>query len=431
MNVLKNNILFFLGLNFFLSLILFSLDLKWDLVGLSFYILILSTTIYMVFSLKKQISSILFVYIFFITFFSIFPWVQYTNNVLIWSNNLFSNYDYLKTNIILFFSLLIIFFSYKGIKYNLKNLMMKENPRLWLGIFVNVICLFVVIYYNNFNITSMIFRGGVYGDDVLEKLNSPLFTLILYFSRFFPGFLFLKYITSNNPNKSNLVKIVLFLFVLGCAFPLGIPRFMVAFIYFPIIYYFLVDFRKTYVTFSFLILSLVFIFPFLDQFRVFDISRDIQFIPEKKYFLQAHFDAYQNFMEAIRTNYITYGWQLLGVSLFFIPRFIWDNKPVGSGYQMANDLNYHFSNISMPFLGEGFVNFGLIGVCLFSIILGAVCKTIDHNLLSLSNSKINRFQYFFGIFCCASIFFIMRGDLMSSFSYTIAGIVAYKIVKKI
>lgn len=435
MNISKINILFFLLLVFFLTSIIFSLNLKWDLVGLSFFIIMLFTNIYMIFSLKSEISSALFVYTFFITFFVVFPWVQYTNEVIIWSNNRFVGYDYFLTNTMLFIALFIFFIAYKifnvnSIKFN-NSVWMNSTPNLKLGISINLLCVFTIFYYNNFDLNHILFRGGVDGEDIIEKINNPLMTIFVYFSRFFPVFLFLRYVSSNIKDKSLFLKIVLLSFVLICAFPLGVPRFMVAFIYFPIFYYYLKYFRKTYLTFSVLILSLIVIFPFLDQFRVFDASRDIKFLPNTEYFFQAHFDAYQNLMEAVRTHYITYGWQLLGVILFFIPRTIWNDKPVGSGFQMANDLNYHFNNISMPFLAEGFVNFGFLGFCLFSCILGVFCKIVDYKMLTQINSKDNSYEFFIGIFYCASIFFMMRGDLMSSFSYTIAGISAYKMAKKI
>ncbi|MFJ1315905.1 hypothetical protein ACIKQ2_19185, partial [Acinetobacter baumannii] len=41
------------------------------------------------------------------------------------------------------------------------------------------------------------------------------------------------------------------------------------------------------------------------------------------------------------------------------------------------------------------------------------------------------FNYCKGVFLCAAIFFMLRGDLMSSFSFLLAGIVAFKIAEKI
>ena len=63
--------------------------------------------------------------------------------------------------------------------------------------------------------------------------------------------------------------------------------------------------------------------------------------------------------------------------LFFVPRNYWLDKPVGSGYEMANHLNYTFNNISMPFLGEGYVNFGVFGVTIFAMMLGVFMGLVD------------------------------------------------------
>lgn len=56
----------------------------------------------------------------------------------------------------------------------------------------------------------------------------------------------------------------------------------------------------------------------LNQFRYFSINQRISILPEL-FFNQAHFDAYQNFVDVLRTDFVTYGNQLVGV-YFFIPR---------------------------------------------------------------------------------------------------------------
>ncbi|HBI9088934.1 TPA: O-antigen polysaccharide polymerase Wzy, partial [Acinetobacter baumannii] len=76
-----------------------------------------------------------------------------------------------------------------------------------------------------------------------------------------------------------------------------------------------------------------------------------------------------------------------------------------------------------------YVNFGYLGFIIFSIFLAFCMKKIDSLYLIKANS-IN-FNYCKGVFLCAAIFFMLRGDLMSSFSFLLAGIVAFKIAEKI
>ena len=247
----------------------------------------------------------------------------------------------------------------------------------------------------------------------------------MFFSRFLPLFIFLRYVTSNS-SKSKSIEVILLLTVILCAFPLAVSRFVVAYVYLPLVLYYLTSLRNSKCIFIFFVLSIIIVFPFLEQFRNYNIGDRIHILPKFEFFTDAHFDAYQNFMEVIRIDFISYGWQLLGVLLFFIPRTFWPDKPVGSGYQMALDQNYIFNNISMPFFAEGYINFGYLGIIFFVFSLAFFCKKIDTKLL---NSNVSTYEFFVGVFYCAEIFFMMRGDLMSTFSYMIAGISAYKVAK--
>ena len=433
-SIRKSDFIFFLTSSLILTIILFRLDVKWDLVGGSFYLNLITMLLLLSLSFKKQVTSSLFVYMFFLMFFIVIPWVQYSNEVVLWSNTFFSNSDYLDINLILFFILICFYSSYRFgnfSNFNFFNDLSKESKKFSfkLAFLMCIICFIIVLYSKGFSLNNLFFRGLINRDHDIEEVSNPFLNVVVYFSRFFPVFLFLKYLTSTQ-KKSFSKQFILFLFVLLCASPLGIPRFMVAYVYFPIVFYYVRFLRNSYFTFIFLTFSLLLFFPFLEQFRSFDPSNSLRFLPKSEFFMQAHFDAYQNFMEVLRVHFITYGWQLLGVILFFIPRFIWPDKPVGSGYQMANNLDYFFNNISMPFFAEGFVNFGFIGITIFTVFLGFWCKTVDTKLLTSANSSKNSYGFFIGVFYCAAIFFMMRGDLMSSFSYMLAGIIAYKIANK-
>ncbi len=167
--------------------------------------------------------------------------------------------------------------------------------------------------------------------------------------------------------------------------------------------------------------SMIILFPFLNEFRYYYSEKDINFIPDISFFNHSHFDAYQNFMEVIRLNYITFGEQILVVGFFFIPRSIWENKPIGSGAQMALDNDYVFTNISMPFIAEGYVNFGYIGVFIFLYIFSFLMRQIDFKYLTHIELSSNSYSVAKGIFFCAAIFFISRGDLLSSFAFIFYG----------
>jgi hypothetical protein len=113
------------------------------------------------------------------------------------------------------------------------------------------------------------------------------------------------------------------------------------------------------------------VFEFLDKFRYFsyESNKSFDFKINFNFLKKGHFDAYENFVRAIEIDFITYGDQLQGALLFFVPRFLWKDKPIGSGAALAEKSNYNFGGISMPFIGEGYVNFGTIGSFLFMLLL--------------------------------------------------------------
>jgi len=182
-----------------------------------------------------------------------------------------------------------------------------------------------------------------------------------------------------------------------------------------------------------LVSAIVFVFPFLEQFRYFSGWDSITFSPNPNFFRQAHFDAYENMLSAIEAEFVTYGYQLLGVLLFFVPRAFWQDKPVGSGYQLAENLGYRFNNISMPFLGEGYVNFGIIGFVLFSISAGFSMARLDKAFSGiLSAKRVYSYEASIYLYLIGALFFFLRGDLLSSFSFTVAGLaVAFLVARTV
>lgn len=420
----KKNLIFSIFIFFYFLFLSFLFSLSFDMVGLSFIFNLIFGCFFIGLSLQKNINTLLFFYIFNLLFFVFIPWIHYSLNVTIWANIPFSSNDYILLNILLFFINIWVFIFYyiSPIFFKIKEKHTNE-PNFFKSLFICFICFIIVFYSVDFNYIKLFLRG-LENDDAEYIKVSPVLLILSALARILPAFIFLRFSESKNFYK----RITIFLFVLLCAFPLSIPRFYVAYIYLPILLSFFSSFRKSIQITFIMLLSIFIVFPFLNQFRYFSSIENLTIFPEKDFFIQAHFDAYQNFLEVIRVDFITYGYQLLGVILFFIPRSIWPNKPVGSGYQMAENYNYNFNNISMPFLAEGYVNFGYAGLLLFSAALAVIMKQLDFKYLLNPGDKI---VMSFGVFVCAGLFFMFRGDLMSSFSYMLSGIFAYKIANRI
>ncbi|MBE2166025.1 oligosaccharide repeat unit polymerase [Acinetobacter oleivorans] len=430
MRFYTKNFLFSGFLLFFFLILSFSFSLEFDSVGLSFIINLFFTIFFIALSLQRVINILLFFYIFNLIFMVFVPWIHYSENITIWAKIPFSGDEYFFTNIIIFLINIVVFIVYYFFPSKMKKTTDKyfnwKEPSFFVSLLICILSFFVVLYSLNFNFLRIFFRG--LADDDFEYLElNPFFSILSYLSRFLPAFIFLRFIDSKNLIK----KIVLFCFVLLCAFPTSIPRFMVAFIYLPIFLAYFKSMKKPIYITCVMLFSLFLVFPFLNQFRYFSTDTQLSFIPDKNFFIQGHFDAYQNFMDVLRFDFVTYGHQLLGVIFFFIPRVFWSNKAVGSGYQLAENNGYFFNNISMPFVAEGFVNFGYLGILFFSIFLGLIMKIIDTLYLTRFEFRDNNYLIYTGTFLCASFFFMFRGDLMSSFSSMLAGVIALYIAGRL
>jgi hypothetical protein len=288
---------------------------------------------------------------------------------------------------------------------------------------------FMVFFINNFSIQGMLFRGLDYDfrTEVFESSAARLFVTMV--CRMLPFFCFL-YVAMRVSGSATL-KIFLFGLLLFSAFPTAIARFLVAMFYIPIALIYFPAFRSGGLFATLLVASLLFIFPFLDQFREFAGFHTLQLLPSIDYFYAAHFDAYENFASAIDMDFVTYGWQLLGVILFYVPRALWAEKPIGSGQEMAEQSFYSFDNISMPFLGEGFVNFGSLGVLAFAVCLAYGMSALDRFFAtSVENFRASSYMTAFYFYLVGSLFFILRGDLLSSFAFTSAGVVVALFIAK-
>lgn len=425
MRINIKNLLFFSILFFLFIITSFLMELKFDIVGFTFLFNALVCLIFIGLTLNKEINVILFYYIFNLCFMSFIPWINYTNNIVFWSPVAFSSQDYLIANfsIFIFNIFVFIFYTIVNVKFN-DFIVLEKGPNFIISMVLVALSFLIILYAFNFDLQRIFFRG-VEGDVYVSENANPFFSIFVMLARLLPAFILMRYLVLKDYSKSFFI----FIFVLLCAFPTGVARFLVAFIYLPIFLIVFPPLRKSINITLVIILSLIFVFPFLNQFRYFSNDMKINFIPDLSFFNQAHFDAYQNLVEVLRIDFITYGYQLLGVLFFFIPRKFWPEKPTGSGHTLSIDNNYPFSNISMPFIGESYVNFGYLGFIIFSAFLAFLMKKVD--LIYLIKVDNINFNYCKGVFLCSAIFFMLRGDLMSSFSFLLAGIVAFKIAEKI
>ena len=371
----------------------------------------------------------IFVYI----FFGIIPAIHIHNDVLLWLNSP------LPESVLIFSSSMILFgnfflaFVYWLTPSSVCQNVMFESVRKTMKIrflLVSGVALSVVFFYDDFSFSRHFIRGVGEAATGGDEARSQVAELIVKnFVAYIPFFCLMNSLILS---RSKLEKALLFLLTLLTLPPTGIPRFQVGAVYLPLV---LIVFRRlsdAKMFFWLMIGAIAFVFPILNQFREFDRLSGFSLLPSPAFFKAAHFDAYENFASLVGSNYISHGYQLLGSLLFFIPRSIWSSKPVGTGFQLAENELYVFKNISMPFVAEGYANFGVIGVVLFMTGAAFIFKKWDTAFkMCTSNWQVIRFDQSNYLFFLGMLMFVARGDLLSSFSFFVGGIFAFYFVKTI
>jgi hypothetical protein len=224
-------------------------------------------------------------------------------------------------------------------------------------------------------------------------------------------------------NKSVLFYVVILGIIAN--FPSAIPRYWLATFYLGAILFF---FKNRFVAqkqmfASILVGASLLLFPILSLLRFSDNEIKAKFALVQNVFsfsfLGGDFDAYSslcNTINYVSSNGITWGRQLATVLLFFVPRSIWEGKSVGSG-ALVNKLEHSdFTNFSSPFIAEGYINFGVLGAVFFIAVLAWGITRYDNWYWQTGKRNFNYLVYPAAI---GMLFFMLRGDLLSSFAYSV------------
>ena len=143
-------------------------------------------------------------------------------------------------------------------------------------------------------------------------------------------------------------------------------------------------------------------------------------------FVSLHYDAFSNILAAV--YYVqdfgaSYGIQALGALLFFVPHSFWTGKPESSGIEIGDYLieNYAmwFNNLSMPFVAESYLNFGMLGIPIFSFLLASLIKFFG--VWSRSSDFLKNAA---AIYFSFHLIFALRGDLMNGIAYFVGPLIA-------
>lgn len=358
--------------------------------------------------------------------------LQYLQNSFPWENSeLINNTIIIKTNLaILLF--IIIYILFKNIwcerfknkkrryrKFNNIDLIMN------LSFIFSILCSLSIIYMTGF------FNLFARSSNVVNIGSSALALIIENTFRAFPVISFaIHYIYKDINNKyySKLQIIIIIFFGIMVNFPTGLPRFQMAAVYLGCFLIIKKKFKSKIIFKYMIIFGLLFIFPLINIFRhnTFAdlVNLNISMPNPTEDFIKGDFDSYSMLARSFiytKLYGITWGRQLFGSVLFFIPRSIWNSKAIGSGATIGESFGWTFTNVSCPYIGEAVINFGWIGIIVFAIALAYFIIKLScsyEKLLNIDYEEVTLIRVIYP-FIIGFVFFIMRGDLLSSLAFTV------------
>jgi oligosaccharide repeat unit polymerase len=237
----------------------------------------------------------------------------------------------------------------------------------------------------------------------------------------------LVYLVSNKEEKFKgknifiFVNVILFLLIY---FPTSAARFQIIAAYLGLFLIITLKPQSKYKITLLFLLGLFIVFPSLEVFRnlksfnQFNLNNVGNSINSA--FNEGHYDSYQMFVNSINylaENGVTWGRQISGTLLFFVPRSLWPDKPVGSGAYVSGNMGMSLDNVSMPIVGEAYINFGILGIILFAYLFGLLCRRFDQRYWKKVENNDNGLLVHFYPVLIGYFFFMNRGDLMSSFAF--------------
>lgn len=357
------------------------------------------------------------------------PILQFNSKSTFWGIQTNAN-DFLTTNIFIFIWLICYYTGFritssriwktKGIEY--KSLSVKYVISLLIiSAGLALVCFFKFYDYNDRDFSRSSYL-----------LLSNTFRAVITFSTVIV-------INWQRTSKNSFIFTIIALLILliGC-FPMHLSRNAFGAIYICVLVTLVPWIKKNNRFIVLFTVCFLFMFPVMDLYRHKSFTevglREIfnSLITYKDYFNTANYDAYQMIIAAENATDIvgyTYGRQLLGVLLFFIPRNMWVNKPIGTGAYISSIINLEFSNISAPLIAEGYINFGIIGIIGFGLFTGMILRMLDNTYWSNNKENLSFINLIY-FYVVPYMLFICRGDLLSAWAYLCAYLfVAYCLYK--
>lgn len=172
-----------------------------------------------------------------------------------------------------------------------------------------------------------------------------------------------------------------------------------------------------------LIFLFIVVFPYADLFRrtinpslqdLGGVSAAEQLIKNGDY---ASFQQVLNAVVYVQKHDLSYGRQILGALLVWVPRLVWSDKPIDTADLVAIDMGYRYTNLEMPLWGEMYVDGGVVAIMIGFFAYGLFTAVCERTYLAAqSKDALTFINLFVPVFAAYQIL-LVRGDLMSTFSW--------------
>ncbi len=405
-------------------------------ITISFYLIAISLTVLLALALRADRArpAIATVYIFCQLFFFIAPIVQlYFDPVTLVNTLPVDHWEVSFANLIIAFFVLIVVISYASATEKISEALSikdEEIASLMPALVVLSIC---VAIWAALKLAAI--------DQLIQSLNNEDNTLVnLIETKVFFTIPFLTaalFIIKPKTRGFFLCSLLLLALVVATKNPVFDRRNALGPVYVSLFLLAFPSFASTQRRLLFtLMATLIFAFPAVSIFTHYynELSSDItvQSFADQilGHFNDLHYDAWSNIVAAI--NYVgergfQWGRQLVGVMFFFVPRVLWSDKPVASGQILGDYLTDEgelwFNNISCPVPAEGYLDFGLLGVALYSIGVGRFARYLD-----ICWNSANNLNMIFAIYFSLHLVFLLRGSFLPAFAYGVGAYVAIRLV---
>lgn len=281
---------------------------------------------------------------------------------------------------------------------------------------------FFIALYHQFQITAMLFRG--FG----EEMESSAFgySFVNFFARplLFNLILLVALVRTRRRGKTDMVVYLLCGCLLLFISPLGVPRTLAGALYIPLLMLvFLPRLISKYGLLCLIVFAVIFAAPVADIFRVIQLSDQVDLGANFNldYLFAGHFDAFYNLVLVVQLDFASSGWQTVGALLFWVPRAIWADKPLGTSFDFADWAGLRASNISFPLPAELYVDYRVLGVMLGMFVLGVVYRQIDRYLTRTRQpGSLTSYIAAIGHFQVAILgIYLLRGNFLSALAFTL------------